>query len=176
MNVKCLIVAAALAAVPLGAAAQDASKDAKAGPVKIGAIEVSGPWARATPRGASVGAGYLKLTNTGTVSDRLVGGSFEASGKVEAHEMSMTNGVMRMRPLANGLEIKPGESVELKPNSYHLMLVGLKRPLQQGQTIKGTLTFEKAGSGEVEFSILPVGSPGPAAGGQDNKNMHMHMH
>lgn len=164
MNTKILMLAAALAVSAGTAAAQDA--------VKIGSIEISRPWARATPKGASVSAGYLKITNTGSDSDRLVGGSSDISGRVEVHEMTMADGVMRMRPVTNGLEIKPGQSVELKPSSYHLMFVGLKRPLQRGEKIKGILKFEKAGSADVEFSVEPVGSSGPASGGGD----HMHMH
>ncbi len=154
MNAKIVMLAAALALTAGTAAAQEA---------KIGSIEVSGAWARATPKGASVAAGYLKLTNTGSAPDRLIGGSSDISSRFEVHEMSMAGNVMQMRPVANGLEIKPGQSVELKPSSYHVMFIGLKRPLQQGQKIKSTLKFEKAGSGDVEFSVQPIGSPGPGS-------------
>ena len=125
--------------------------DYKAGPIAIGH-----PWSQATPAGAKVAAGYLKLTNTGSISDRLIGGSFDL-GRMEIHEMTMEGNVMRMRPLPHGIEIKPGESVELKPGSYHLMFVDLKQPLQQGQMIKGTLVFEKAGSVDVEYKVEPLG-------------------
>jgi copper(I)-binding protein len=77
--------------------------------------------------------------------------------------MKMTAGVMQMRPVPEGLEINPGETVELKPGSYHLMFTGLKEPLQQGQSVKGTLVFEKAGTIEVEYKVEPIGGA-PAAG------------
>ena len=64
----------------------------------------------------------MKITNTGTTPDRLVGGATEVAKRFEIHEMSMDGGVMKMRELANGLEIPPGATVELKPGSYHLMM------------------------------------------------------
>ena len=69
----------------------------------------------------------------------------------------MADGVMRMRPLKDGLELKPGETVELKSSSFHLMMVGLKQQLQQGQRIKGTLIFEKAGPVDVEYVVEGIG-------------------
>ena len=76
--------------------------------------------------------------------------------------MSMSNNVMKMRHLKDGLEIKPGQTVELKPGGYHLMLTGLSDGLKQGQKVKGSLSFEKAGTVEVEYSVAPVGA---ASGG-----------
>ena len=69
----------------------------------------------------------------------------------------MDDGVMKMRPLPNGIEIKPGETVELKPGSYHLMFVGLKQPFEKGKRVKGTLQFEKAGTVDVEYVVEAVG-------------------
>ena len=124
---------------------------------KIGMLEIDHPWTRATPKGAAVGVGYLKITNSGTTPDRLVGASAPAAGSVEIHEMAMAGGVMTMRPLKNGLEIKPGQTIELKPGSFHLMLLDLKQPFVQGRRVKGTLTFEKAGSVDVEYAVEPIG-------------------
>src|SRR5262249_207740 len=70
-----------------------------------------------------------------------------------------------MRPVEGGLEIKPGETIELKPGSLHAMLVGLKQPLQKGQTVKGTLEFEKAGKVDIEYAVEALGATAPAAGG-----------
>jgi len=125
----------------------------------IGSIKVSTPWTRATPKGAPVGGGYLKITNTGSAPDRLIGGTFPGAGKVEVHEMSMDNGMMRMKQLPGGLEIAPGASVELKPGGYHLMFTGLKEPIAQGKPIAGTLVFEKAGTLSVEWAVSPIGAP-----------------
>jgi copper(I)-binding protein len=136
---------------------------------KLGQLVVEAPWARATPGGAQVGGGYLKITNMGKESDRLIGGSLPVATSVEVHQMTMSNGVMKMRRMEHGLDIKPGETVELKPGSYHLMFNGLRESLKQGQTIKGTLQFEKAGFIEVEFQVAPIGAMGTQTGG------HMHM-
>src|SRR2546423_256527 len=126
-------IVAAVLALTSAAAAQDY----QAGPIKI-----EQPWARATPQGAKVAAGYMKITNTGTAPDRLVSGSAPFSSGFELHEMKMDGAVMKMRAVPDGLEIKPGTSVELKPGSYHVMFTGLRQPLAAGQQVKGTLVFE----------------------------------
>jgi periplasmic copper chaperone A len=131
---------------------------AHAGDYKAGSLEISNPWSRATPKGSSVAAGYMKITNSGPTSDRLIGGTSEVASKFEVHEMKMENGVAKMRPIKGGLEIKPGETVELKPGSFHVMLVGLKKPLASGDHVKGTLVFEKAGTVSVEYDVVAMGS------------------
>jgi copper(I)-binding protein len=82
----------------------------------------------------------------------------------------MEGGVMKMRPVEGGLEIKPGETVTLAPSGYHIMFADLKHPLEQGKTVKVTLKFEKAGTINVEYPILAVGAsaPGTSAGGGMN--------
>ena len=161
MSLKATLIAAAMALAAPAALAHD---------YKAGVIEIGHPWARATPRGASVAAGYIKLSNTGSTPDRLVGGTSEAAGRVEIHDMTMTDGVMQMRPLKDGLELKPGQTVELKSGSFHLMMVGLKQQLQQGQRIKGTLIFEKAGPVDIEYQVEGIGgAPGAAPA---NNQMH----
>jgi copper(I)-binding protein len=125
---------------------------------KLGPLEIAHPWTRATPKGATVAGGYLKVTNTGTAPDRLIGGSNAAAGRLEIHEMKLVDNVMQMRPLPAGLEIKPGQTVELKPGSYHLMFMQLKAPLEPGKSVKGTLVFEKAGTIEVEYTVEAIGA------------------
>ena len=140
---------------------------AHADDVAAGSVKISAPWARATPKGATVGVGYMTITNNGSAPDRLVGGASDVSNRFEIHEMTMDNGVMRMRPIAKGLEIKPGQSVELKPGGNHMMFLGLKKPLAQGEHVKATLAFEKAGKVDVDFTVESIGaqSPGSAGGG-----------
>lgn len=128
----------------------------------VGSLKIGHPWSRATPKGAPVGGGYLSITNTGTTPDRLVGGSVTVSTGFEIHEMATDNGVMKMRMLPAGLEIKPGETVKFSPGGYHLMFTGLKEPLKQGDSIKGTLQFEKAGTVEVEFKVESMAGPAEA--------------
>ncbi len=77
--------------------------------------------------------------------------------------MTMENGVMKMRPVEGGLEIKPGETVTLKPGGLHVMLVDLKQPLAPGKMAEVTLQFEKAGTVKVEFPIAAIGAPAPGA-------------
>ena len=132
---------------------------------QAGSLKITGAWARATPKGAQVGGGYLKITNTGNAPDRLLSGSSPVAGKFELHEMSISGGVAKMRELANGVEIKPGETIELKPGGSHVMFVGLKQPLERGKPFTAMLQFEKAGKVEVEFKVEPIGAPGPSGHG-----------
>jgi periplasmic copper chaperone A len=135
---------------------------------KVGSIEVTKPWSRATPAGAKVGAGYLEITNRGSAPDRLVSLSTPASGKAEIHEMAMRDGVMNMRALPNGIEVAPGQTVKLAPGGFHLMFVDLGAPLKQGQKFKATLVFEKAGSLDVTFDVEAIGARTPAGGGHSH--------
>jgi copper(I)-binding protein len=150
------------------------SSGALATDYKVGALEIVNPWSRAVPKGATVAAGYVTIRNTGTEPDRLVGGATPVAGKFEVHEMSMDNGVMKMRPVAGGLEIKPGETVELKPQSFHIMMIGLKQPIEKGKPFKGTLTFEKAGAVDVDFAVGAVGGPAPSAAAAPHDMHDMH--
>ena len=138
---------------------------AQAGDYSVGNLQIAGPWARATPRGANVGAAYFTITNNGSSPDRLVGGSTKVANRFEVHSMVTENGVAKMRPVEGGLEIKPRETVELKPGSFHVMLIGLTQAIQTGQRLSGTLVFERAGKVDVEFDVVPVGQDSPAAGG-----------
>jgi hypothetical protein len=163
-----LLTAAILSLLALPAQADD---------VMAGPLKISAAWARATPKGANVGGGYLTITNTGTAADRLVGGATNVSGKFEIHQMSMDNGVMKMRPVADGLEIKPGQTVTLAPGGFHVMLVGLKQQLKEGEHFKATLEFAKAGKVDVDFTVEGLGAmhgggkPGmkPGMGGMQMK-------
>lgn len=130
---------------------------------KVGDLIVVSPWTRATPGGAKIAGGYLKITNNGKSADRLTGATTAGADHVEIHEMSMTGGVMKMRPLADGLTIKPGETVELKPGGFHMMFMDIKKPLKQGDVLKATLTFEKAGKVDVSFSVNALGAGAGAA-------------
>ena len=128
-------------------------------PIKIGTLQIEAPWLRATPGGAKVAAGYLRISNTGSEPDRLIGASTPLASRGEVHEMAMQEGVMHMRPLAQGLTIEPGKNVELRPGGFHLMFHDLKGGFKEGETVDVTLTFEKAGSVMVTF---PVGGLGGA--------------
>jgi periplasmic copper chaperone A len=141
--------------------------------VKAGDLVITQAWSRATPNGAKIGSGYLTIENKGSAADRLIGGSADAAGKVEVHEMATKNGVMTMRPLDNGLTIDPGKTVKLAPGGYHLMIFDLKSPLKQGDKLPVTLEFEKAGKVKLSFDVQGIGAQGPgaASGGMDKKKM-----
>jgi periplasmic copper chaperone A len=152
-----LIAAVApLSAFSLCAAAEDYT---------VGFIQIAQPWTRATPKGSSVAGAYMNISNKGTVSDRLIGGSTDVAARFEVHRMNMENGVMTMRPVEGGLEIKPGGTVELKPGSFHVMLIGLKKPLEKGQRVKATLEFANAGKVDVDYTVEAIGATAPTASG-----------
>jgi periplasmic copper chaperone A len=153
----------ALAVAPLAAAGAEAAD------YDVGSMHISAPWARATPKGAASGAAYMTITNNGKTADKVSCVSSDASAECQIHSMTMDNGVMQMRPVEGGLEIKPGETVTLKPGGFHMMLLNLKHPLEQGNAVKATLKFDAAGTVEVDYPIAGIGAaaPGsaPAAGG-----------
>ena len=128
---------------------------ASADDVKIGNLTISAPYVRAMVPGAPVGGGYMTITNTGGTDDRLVAASSPRAATVQIHEMKMDNDVMIMRELAGGLAIPAGKTIELKPGGYHLMFMKVATPFLQGQTVRTSLKFEKAGTADVDF---PVGS------------------
>lgn len=132
---------------------------------KVGAITIETPWSRATPGGAKVAAGYLTIKNSAAAPDRLVSVTADIAGRTEIHQMSMTDGMMKMRQLSDGLPIPARGSVTLEPASYHLMFLDLKRPLTEGETFPGTLTFEKAGTIRVTFEVRGTGAGVPERDG-----------
>jgi len=139
--------------------------------VAVGPLKLTAPWARATPKGATVGGGYLTITNTGNAADRLVGGASDISSRFEIHEMSMEKGVMKMREVTSGIEIKPGQTIRFEPSGFHIMFVGLKQPLKEGEHIKATLQFEKAGNASVDFVVQGIGARSGGAASQGGKPM-----
>ncbi len=124
----------------------------------VGALKIGHPWSRATPPGAKVGGGYLSVENTGPESDKLVAIEGNIAGPIEMHEMATNNGVMTMRALPAGIEIKPGATVTFAPGGYHVMFMNLKEPFKQGEMVKATLVFEKAGKVPVEFKVEAAGA------------------
>ena len=133
------------------------STDAMANDYKVGSIEISSPWSRATPKGAQTAIGYMTIKNNGSTADRLVGGSIDIADRFQLHAMTMEDGVAKMRELSD-VEIKPGQTIEFKPGGSHVMFVNLKRPLSKGDHINGTLVFEHAGTAKIEYSVGGIGA------------------
>lgn len=124
-------------------------------------IAVTEPWSRETAEGQNAGGAFMTIANTGTAPDRLTGGSTPVAGRVEIHTMTMENDVMRMRQLADGLEIPAGGQVTLKPGSFHVMLMDLKQPLKAGDKVPLTLTFAGAGTVDTELEVRAAGTMAP---------------
>lgn len=155
---------AKLKVAPAAPTAPAAAKDAKAP-----RVSVTTPWARATPGGAKVGAAFLELSAPQGGADKLVAAKSPVAGVVELHAHTQSNGVMQMRRV-DDIPVAAGAKVTMKPGGLHIMLMELKQPLKEGETIDLTLVFEKAGEVKVSVPVLKVGSPGPngaapAAGG-----------
>ncbi len=139
-------------------------------------IAISNAWARPTVEGQQGGGGFVTLINHGKSDDRLIGASSPAAGHMELHTMKIENNVMRMRQVPN-IEIKAGETVELKPGGLHVMFMDLKQPLITGSKAPVTLQFEKAGTVTIEFTIQPRPSnamikTSEAAQAMDHEHMH----
>jgi copper(I)-binding protein len=137
-----------------------------------GGVEIKEAWARATPGGAQTAAAYVTLVSA--AGDRLTGVSTPAAQKADIHSMTMDNGVMKMRQV-DGLDLPAGQAVTLKPGGYHIMLTGLAKPLEEGQSFPLTLDFAKAGTREVIVSVEKIGAMDPAnqAGGTPGNSMSM---
>lgn len=118
-----------------------------------GSLTISHPWSRPTPPGTPVGVGYMTISNQGDTPVTLVSGQTPVAARVSVHETSMQDGLMKMRPLKDGLTVPAGETVALKPHSYHLMLEELERPLKEGDEVPLTLTFEELGPLDVSLHV-----------------------
>lgn len=125
-----------------------------------GELAVGNAWARATPGKSETGAAYVTILSP--TPDRLVAAATPAAAKAELHTMEMSGAVMKMRPVA-GVDIPAGKTVTLAPGGVHIMLMGLAKPLQAGQSFPLTLTFEKAGARTVDVEVAKVGAIGPPA-------------
>ncbi|MCC7248356.1 MAG: copper chaperone PCu(A)C [Lysobacter sp.] len=149
------VVAASLAiSAAFSAATFAAGPKAKAKPT----LAIENAWTRATPPKAPVAGGFLAVRNDDARADRLLSATSPDAERVEIHEMSMTDGVMRMRKLDDGLEIPAKTSTQLKPGGYHLMFIGPKHPFVRGETVTAMLRFERAGTREVKLEVREMGS------------------
>ena len=155
--IRRLILAAPLL-LALPAAAQE---------LRAGDLAIAQAWSRAAGQGGT-GAGFLAISNRGTVADRLVGASSPAARTTELHTHLREGEVMRMRPVP-AIEIPAGGTVTLQPGGLHLMLIGLGAPLKQGETVPVMLRFERAGEVRVDLRIESAGARGPSA-------QHGHQH
>lgn len=150
------LTALALGTLALTACSQEPAADAAKAPqaaeaLAVASVTVSDPWCRPTPNGAKVAGCYVTLT--ANTDDVLTGLTTDLASMPQVHEMKHEDGMMKMAHLENGLPLPAGQAVELKPGSNHVMLMGLKQPLVEGQTAKLTLNFAKAAPVTVEAAI-----------------------
>ncbi len=122
-----------------------------------GDIQVRHPWARATPPGAKVGAGYLEIRNTGKEPDRLIGAESPAAERVELHVQVREGDIVKMRDVT-GLVAPARQRLALRPGGSHLMIVGLAKPLVKGDRLPLTLRFERAGELQIELEVQAADS------------------
>lgn len=131
-------------------------------PVKVGAIQIEHGWAR--PSATANGAIYLEIENTGAAPDKLVAASTPAAAKAELHTHLMEGNVARMRPV-DAIEVSPGSATVLRPGGLHIMLMGLKAPLKDGDSVALTLTFENAGKVDLTVPVQRSAGGGMNHGG-----------
>ncbi|KAF1687235.1 hypothetical protein B1992_04430 [Pseudoxanthomonas broegbernensis] len=152
---KTMMFAALLALASAGCARHDHQR--------LGDLEVSVAWARATPPGAPVAGGFLTVRNRGAADERLVAVESEAAQSVEIHEVRHEGEVARMRRMEAGLPVPAGQTVVLEPGGYHLMFIRPAKAFEAGERVAATLVFEKAGPLPVEFEVRPLGTTQPEA-------------
>lgn len=155
---------ALLLALVLASAGQAIADDMAGNVTRIGGLEISGAFARATLPGAKTGGGYFTITNMGDTDDKLMAISSPAAAISELHAMSMKGSVMEMRPAENGIDIPAGQTVKLTPAGLHVMFTNITRPFKEGTTIPVTLTFAKAGKVSLTLDVLGIAAKAPMAG------------
>ena len=104
-------------------------------------VSVKDPWVRGTVQGQSATGAFMELT--GKSNARLVGAASPVAKTVEVHNMKVENGVMKMFPV-DVIDLPAGKPVKLAPGGYHVMLMGLQKPLNAGDKVPLKLTFELA--------------------------------
>lgn len=120
----------------------------------IGDLVIEHPHIPATVKAAPVAAGYLTIKNNGSQADRLLSVSSGFSEKQQIHTMTLIEGVMRMRPLKEGIEIPAGGEVSLQKGGNHLMFMKLSEQMQAGELRDVVLSFEKAGELKVGMIVI----------------------
>ena len=128
---------------------------------RAGNLAVQRPWTRAAGQGAT-GAGFMDIANRGAAADRLLSASSPVARAAEMHTMVRDGEVMRMRHV-EAIQVPAGQTVTLRPGGLHLMLVGLSRPLREGETVPVTLRFERAGEVRVDLAVQAAGAREPVA-------------
>lgn len=138
-------------------------------------VQIKDAWARSSVPGQKASGAFMKISAKDGA--RLVGASSPVAGVVQVHEMTMEGNVMKMRAVAGGLDIPAGQTVELKPGGYHVMLMDLKAPLVKDSSVALTLVFKDAKGVESKVDLkVPVASSAPGAKADDMPAMDHSKH
>jgi copper(I)-binding protein len=121
-------------------------------PAFAGELAIMNAWSRSTPPGVTVGVTYFTLKNDTGKSDRLLKITTPVAAKVQVHRTEIQDGMARMREVAV-LHVDAGQSLEFKPGGMHLMLMGLKQPLVEGEAFELDLLFEVAGPRKLKVAV-----------------------
>ena len=135
-------------------------------------VEVSDAWVRATGQGQKATGVFMNLT--AKKATRLVGVKADLTGSAEVHEMKMEKDVMKMQAVKS-LDLPAGQTVALKPGSYHVMLMDLSKPLDEGSPVVLTLLFEDAAGVKTQQEVNVVAKK-MAMGGKDKPQHGEHKH
>ncbi len=146
MRGKLLVLAFALALLLAGCAG-GAPGDAPGG------ISVEDAWVRPSPLQAGNGAAYMLIRNATSEDDALLAARSEVAEAVELHESVMTGADMMSMHAVERIDIPAGGSAALEPGGLHVMLIGLRETLREGDSVALTLVFEKAGEITVEAPV-----------------------
>jgi copper(I)-binding protein len=134
--------------------------DTKAGDTKAGDLIIHQPWSRAASLSIGTGVVYLEIDNTGQSPDRLIAVSSPIAAMAHLHTTEMQGDMASMKAV-DGVEIPAGGKVVLKPQTDHVMLMGLTQALAQGSSFPLDLQFEKAGKVHITVPVGPAGALGP---------------
>ena len=118
-------------------------------------ITVTGPYIRAVPPVVQTSAAFMQFQNSSDIERFLVSASTPAAAAVELHMHTMDDGVMRMRRIAH-IHLPPNETVSLQPGGLHIMLFDLTAPLNVGDQVPMTLTFEDGSTKEISAEVRSV--------------------
>lgn len=132
-----LLAAAVAALLPFAAMAQDIAAESAFGYAPAASAKATGV--------------YMTLTNSGP-ADKLVAAKSDVAMHTELHESLMVDGVMKMRAV-EALDLPEGGKIEMKPGGLHVMLMGLNRPLEEGEIVPITLIFESGKELVVETPL-----------------------
>ncbi len=116
-------------------------------------IVVEHPWVQEPPPGPKTTMAGMVIKNEGDEEDVLLGVKSNIADKVELHKTIFENGVAKMIHQKE-IVIPPKGKVEFKHHGYHIMLIGLKKPLKEGEKVKLTLIFKRSGEIEVEAPVV----------------------